>query len=899
MTQTLANRAKSSRRERRAHEHAQRRGDTHSHEPQQEADDPTFPIAWPLLLLFASGAASLIYQVLWIKQLALVVGVEVQAVTTGVSAFFAGLAIGGWIFGRLADRLARPLHLYALLEAGVLVLALASTWMLPHAAAPFASLQDRIGPLAWVLPFVLVGLPAVLMGGTLPVLMRVLCPAASHMGRSGARLYAANTAGAIAGTLAASFVLIPWLGVLGSACAAAALNAGAALVAALLGRTQQAIVPAAMSSSPAIASSPSAANSTDDVSSPAAAVQTAHDAPSPADTARATRTAKARLALVLYALAGGIALGYEVVWSQVIVQFISTRSFAFAVVLATYLLGLTLGSALASRYADRARDPWGVFAVLIVSAGLVALLEVAVLGNGLLQWQSLAREAALGATGSLLTAMCAGFAVAAVCVVFVPTLLLGAAFPFALRLNVDNQHTGRDVGAVVALNTAGGIAGTLLTGFVLVPKLGLIHTLAALAILAGAVSLIAVLRGSDVRPFARWSVPVLAVLTLVTVIVTPSDRLATLLAESRGGNLTFYEESAGGTVAVVEQNAGQRQFRRLYIQGVSNSGDTMASLRYMRLQALLPLIIHRETPRTALVIGLGTGITGGALLTWPGLEHRAVAELLPAVVRAAPQFKGNYSMNTDARMDIRMRDGRRELLRNAERYDLITLEPPPPSAAGVVNLYSSDFYRLAASRLQQGGIVAQWLPLPTQNEEDTRSLIQSFIQVFPHAALWTTELHEMMLVGSMQPLELDVPRIEARFAQPQVAAALREVGIASPAALLATWITDRAGLEYYAADAQPVTDDQPRIEYTTWVHRDAFPTTLAHLLALRTAPPLQGADETFRAAMENSRSALQSFYTAGLDAYKGDRDAWAQDIGNVLRTDPDNAYYRWLIGDGS
>jgi spermidine synthase len=698
MTETLANRAKSSRRERRAHERAQRRDDPHLHEPRKEAASPGLPIAWPLLLLFASGAASLIYQVLWIKQLALVVGVEVQAVTTGVSAFFAGLAIGGWVLGKLADRLARPLRLYALLEAGVLVLAVASTWMLPHAAAPFASLQDRIGPLAWALPFVLVGLPAVLMGGTLPVLMRALCPAAAHMGRSGARLYAANTAGAIAGTLAASFILIPWLGVQGSAYAAAALNAGAALVAALLGRTQPTLLPAVGSASPAIAPRQSTADVVHDVSSPASNVRTAHDAPSSEDIARNAHASKARLALALYAIAGGVALGYEVVWSQVIVQFISTRSFAFAVVLATYLLGLALGSALASRYADRARDPWGVFAVLIVSAGLVALLEIAVLGNGLLHWQSLAREAALGATGNLLTAMCAGFAVAAVCVVFVPTLLLGAAFPFALRLNVDNRHTGRDVGAVVALNTAGGIAGTLLTGFVLVPKLGLIHTLAALAVLAGAVSLAAVLRGSDVRPFARWSVPVLAALTLITVIVTPSDRLATLLAESRGGNLTFYEESAGGTVAVVEQNAGQRQFRRLYIQGVSNSGDTMASLRYMRLQALLPLIIHRETPRTALVIGLGTGITGGALLTWPGLEHRAVAELLPAVVRAAPQFKGNYAMSTDARMDIRMRDGRRELLRHAERYDLITLEPPPPSAAGIVNLYSSDFYRLAAAR---------------------------------------------------------------------------------------------------------------------------------------------------------------------------------------------------------
>jgi spermidine synthase len=891
MTQTLANRAKNARRERRAHERAQRREEVHlhAHAPLEQAARPALPILWPLLLLFASGAAALIYQVLWIKQLALVVGVEVQAVTTGVSAFFAGLAIGGWIFGRLADRLARPLYLYALLEAGVLVLAVASTGMLPHAAAPFASLQDRIGALAWALPFVLVGLPAVLMGGTLPVLMRALAPAARQMGRAGARLYAANTAGAIAGTLAASFVLIPWLGVLGSACAAAVLNGGAALAAVLTGWTRRAVVPVLRSSAATVVAGRSTTEIAHDDALAAAGMQ---------NTDRAV-VSQARLALVLYAIAGGVALGYEVVWSQVIVQFISTRSVAFAVVLATYLLGLALGSALASRYADRARDPWGAFATLIVLAGLVALLEIAVLGIGLPHWQSLVRAATLAATGSLLAAMCAGFAVAAGCVVFVPTLLLGAAFPFALRLNVDNRHTGRDVGAVVALNTAGGIAGTLLTGFVLVPALGLIHTLAALAVLAGAISLIAVLRGSNVQPLARWSVLVLAGSTLIAVFATPPDRLATLLAQSRGGTLAFYEESAGGTVAVVEQHAGQRPFRRLYIQGVSNSGDTMASLRYMRLQALLPLLIHRDTPRSALVIGLGTGITGGALLSWPGLNQRVVAELLPAVVRAAPQFSGNYGMSTDPRMDIRPRDGRRELLRNADRYDLITLEPPPPSAAGVVNLYSTDFYRLAASRLQQGGIVAQWLPLPTQNEADTRALIKSFIQVFPHAALWTTELHEMLLVGSMQPLELDVPRIAARFAQVQVAAALREVGIASPAALLATWITDRAGLAYYAADAGPVTDDRPRIEYAPWVREDAFPTTLAHLLALRTAPPLQGADDAFRAAMENSRGALQSFYAAGLDAYQGDRDAWARDIGEALRADPDNAYYRWLVGDGN
>src|SRR5690606_7935738 len=256
---------------------------------------------------------------------------------------------------------------------------------------------------------------------------------------------------------------------------------------------------------------------------------------------------------------------------------------------------------------------------------------------------------------------------------------------------------------------------------------------------------------------------------------------------------------------------------RLYIQGVSNSGDAMPSLRYMRLQALLPLIVHAGEPRSALVIGYGTGITAGALSRYPGLEQRVVAELLPGVLHAAPLFQGTYGAARDPGLQVRLRDGRRELLASAQRYDLITLEPPPPSAAGVVNLYSRDFYALAAARLHPHGIVAQWLPLPTQNLEDTRALVASFIEVFPHASLWTTELHEMLLVGSMDPMPLDAARIAARYGKPTVRKALAEVGVGSPAALLATWVTGRTGLASFAGQARAVTDDFPAIEYATWV----------------------------------------------------------------------------------
>jgi len=143
----------------------------------------------------------------------------------------------------------------------------------------------------------------------------------------------------------------------------------------------------------------------------------------------------------------------------------------------------------------------------------------------------------------------------------------------------------------------------------------------------------------------------------------------------------------------------------------------------------------------------------------------------------------------------------------------------------VVNLYSRDFYALARQRLNSNGLLAQWWPLPTQNDEDSRSLVRSFLDVFPHATLWTTELHEMLLIGSVEPIQLDATRIAARLARPGMSTALREVGIASPAALLATYITDRAGLEHYAQDAPPTTDDRPRIEYAAGLRRGEFART--------------------------------------------------------------------------
>ncbi|MCB1483441.1 MAG: fused MFS/spermidine synthase, partial [Hyphomicrobiaceae bacterium] len=607
-----------------------------------------------------------------------------------------------------------------------------------------------------------------------------------------------------------------------------------------------------------------------------------------------------RPVLVIYALAGGLALGYEVVWSQAIVQFLSTRVFAFSIVLATYLIGLAFGAHLSARYADRIRSPWNVFALLIAGAGLAGLGAVSLLGSWMAVAQTALEVVVLNATGNGLAGMSARFVVAAIWFVLLPTILLGAAFPVAMRLAAHEKYIGRDVGAAIGLNTIGGIAGAVITGFVLVPGLGLVRSMATLAVGAvvlGIVAMIAGSRSSDPaksRP-AFSAMAVIAMATVAFAIATPADQLGDLLAQSRRGSLVTYEESQGGTVAVIEQKGGAKPFRRLYVQGVSNSGDAMPSLRYMRLQALLPLIVHSGEPASVLVIGLGTGITAGATLRYP-LEKRVVAELLPAVLRAAHNFKGNYDATSDPRLDIRLRDGRRELLKSQEQYDVITLEPPPPAAAGVVNLYSVDFYRLARERLRSGGIMAQWLPLGTQNDEDTRSLVRSFLDVFPHASLWTTDIHEMLLLGSDAPLKLDVSKIAERFNQPDVKSALTEVGLASPAALLATWVTDRAGLQRYAGDAPAVTDDQPRIEYSSWARPDEVQRVLPELLALQTVPPLENADEPFRASVAVENELLSTFYAAAMNVQRGERELWARNMTRVMNEDGLNPYYRWFAG---
>jgi spermidine synthase len=318
----------------------------------------------------------------------------------------------------------------------------------------------------------------------------------------------------------------------------------------------------------------------------------------------------------------------------------------------------------------------------------------------------------------------------------------------------------------------------------------------------------------------------------------------------------------------------------------------------MRLQALLPLLVHPGEPKAVLVLGFGTGITAGATLASPLPEKRVVFELLPAVVRAGPLFQGNLGAAGDPRIEVRIGDGRQELLRGVARYDVITLEPPPPSAAGVANLYSREFYELARARLSPAGLVAQWWPLPAQNDEDSRSLVRSFLDAFPHVSLWSTELHEMLLLGSERPLRVDSARVASRFAAPETARALAEVGVESAEAALATFVTGREGLGRYAAGAPPVTDDRPLIEHAAWVRRGELVRVLPRLLELAADLPLAPLDP-LREAARAERAELHAFYRAALLEMEGRRAEATRALAQPLARDPGNLYYRWVVRGGS
>ena len=793
-------------------------------------------VAALVLPVFLSGASGLIYQVLWVRILSLTFGVTTAAVTTVLAGFMAGLALGSYVAGRVADRVRQPLLLYGAIELGIGALGLLTPrafgalpgvyeWLpWTDAASVEPVWQGRAVRLA--LAFTIVLVPTTLMGGTLPVVVRSSLLRSTRLHRDVGLLYAANTCGAILGTLAAGFVLIGTYGLQATATVAATGNFAAAGVAVALaalvrpsGAPPDAGAPAGdmgLSRQDAgqglrTSSEPEHLPGPGRVPGPRPAGEPGnHPGASERGAAGAEPAAPRYLQGVVawaYALSGFCALAYEVVWTRLLSLFFDGTTYPFTIMLATVLAGIAAGSAAASPLLSRRRN-WGlVFAILEALLGLSVVAGIWAFSrlHDLGAW---VRATSIG--GPLMVEDQVALAVS-VATIFPPAFIMGVAFPVAARLYATfPARAGSQIGTIYAANVCGAIFGSYVAGFLLIPHLGAQKTLVALAALNLLLGLLvlAILR----RP-AWWVRSLLGLAGAGALVglawLSPDLRARLLPGSVTGGALVWYAEDAEATVTVVDlpQPAG----RMMYLNSRPQAHDAEGPVRLHRLLGHFPMLLH-PGPQRVLVVGLGGGATAGAVAEYPGVDVDVV-ELVPHVIDAA-RFFAHVNGDVVNRPNVRLLvdDGRNFLLRavrSGRRYDVITADVIRPHHAGAANLYSVEYYRLAAAALNDDGLMMQWLDTDPMHRHQL--MLRSFLEVFPYAALW---LNGDLLIGSKRPLVLDGAALSQRIARSRVdRAALAAAGIHDAGALLHWFVARDDELRAYAGEGAVLSDDRPTVEY--------------------------------------------------------------------------------------
>jgi spermidine synthase len=734
-----------------------------------------------LALFFFSGACGLIYQVLWLRLLALVFGVTVYAASTVLAAFMTGLALGSALAGRILTRVRRPLLTFAVAEVLIGVSALATPMALNAASGLYQRLH-QLSPESLALLTVarlLTGLvvllvPTMLMGLTLPVLSASALVRGSSFGSRVSALYAVNTAGAVSGAVLTGFYLIGAIGIDRSFQMAAALNIAVGLVALALSRRVEGVNARATELAP-------------NATAPGGPVPTPATGPS------------ATVIGVVVAISGFVALALEIVWFRMLVQYLAATTYAFTTMLAMVLAGIAIGGAIAARLLKRARDWAAWLAILQAATAIVALASAIFLG-----WSY--------AAGWRTSSEIQGSAAAILPV----TILMGISFPIALHL-VASAAVGdgpsavaRRVGRLYSLNVLGAIGGALMSGFVVLPLLGTRRALVAIAALYGASALLLVAG----HPRHRRLLVRLAVIGVLFVALAPRvpDPFAAAYERRYGRDMREFWRDEGVQTAV---SVHASQFRRsLYLDGLHQANDGPEMVRLHRIIGHLPMVLHAD-PKQALVIGLGGGATAGAVS-----QHRTtrvqVVELSDSVRRAAPFFAHvNYDVINQPNVRMRVDDGRNFLLLSGERFDVITADIIQPIHAGAGNLYSREYFTLVRNALAPGGLAMQWIGQrpPTQYT----LIMRTFLDVFPDVTLW---LDGNLMVGSLEPLRLDAATLAARRADPVTAAALDEVGLRSFADLTSWYTGGAAEMRRFVGPGPRLTDDQPLLEYHRSLPRD-------------------------------------------------------------------------------
>lgn len=745
-------------------------------------------IAVLCLAVFCSGAGSLVYQVVWIRKVTGITSATATAAALVVGAFMAGLAVGSRIAGRNQWLLARALPAFAGAEFTAALLAIASIPLLDGSLAllEIGGLRS-LGPASIWLPYAVIVLfllvPTTLLGMSLPLL---IAHDELHTGQSRYfvnLVYGTNTLGAVAGCLLAGFVTIEHLGLRGSLWLGAALATTAALM----------VLPLAQRPGTASAAAP---------------------ASPPGDPVPPV----ARSFLLAAFLCGWVALAAEIVWTRLVALIVLNTVYAYTQVLTAVLVGIALGGyggLLFCRWASAAatRNRLIELSVLLLTIGALLTAAVPVLLTSSALVGEHLPELARG--NSLRAALTLG------AVLVPPTAAIAFVLPMLILLASDRQRY-RAFGDLYAINTWGGVAGSLLAGLLLLPWLGLDWSLALIAM--GGILSAAVLCAGHPRPVRAAVFPaagMIGVLALSAMTTLPQDVYRMRLPP--GATVLDFRETALNDSMVVADGSGDRQ---LWINSswVAATGGGHLSLGH--LPAMLP-----EGRRQALGIGFGTGQTFAAILDM-GLGRLDAVEIDRGVIDLSATWFGDANGDLAGRPDVAVHhdDGRAFLRTTTQAYDLIILEPLQAWSAGTTQLYTRDFYREARRRMAEGAILAQWIPFYGQDAEATRSMVATAIAEFPNASLWLDYRDGILLLGEGDDPP-DWRKVESQFST--YTANRGKMGrLDSPEDLLAMFQLGPRALARWTRGARILSDDRPFLEFAAArnIGRDDFLPILESML---------------------------------------------------------------------
>jgi spermidine synthase len=771
-----------------------------------------------LLLFFLGGVSALVYEVTWVRLLSLSFGVSVYAVSAVLTAFMGGLALGSWLFGRLAARIdagsgdpGALLRLYALIQVGVGVCALLAPPLFGLLSGLYVWVYRQFTPDFYTFNLIRFGLaalvllaPTSLMGGTLPIMGQLLGRQEASRGGALGGLYAASTFGGVVGAFATGLFLIRLFGVQNTIYLAAATDwivAGVAFVLAQSGRTRtenhpEGTRPRTKSQEPQAASRGAKAKSKEQRTKNSAVPNTQHEARTTQPVARFSilnsqfSISAERLVLWGFALSGFASLGYEVVWTRLLAIFSLNAVFSFTIMLTTFLVGLAVGGAIAARRVDRSAQPLALFGTLELAIGVSTILMLFVFAKlpSLLE-----RFTQPDTFGRLIFAE---FFAAAI-TMFVPTVLIGATFPVAARIyGGGDESVGRRVGRLYALNTVGAALGAFIAGFGLIPLLGLQRAALTLAMLNLAIGAAALLTLAVV-PTRRLG-GAIATAVIAALLLPPGIYLG--FREGTTPQLVFYREGADATVAVFEVK--EPPLKVSFVNGRSEVPTDRYSMGAFYLLGHLPPLL-RPNAQSALMVSFGNGIATGAM-SRHGIPRIQAVELVAEQVEAARIYRQeNRDVLDYPGLHLTIEDGRNYLMRTDERFDIITADATHPINTSSWALFTRDFYSLTRQRLADDGVFVQWLPFHDLSSQDFRDIIKTFQSVFPHTSLWYTGGTHSFLVATPQPLT----RAQVLGLDAQIKAAGIADDLGDGQKLAGDMLMDEGAVAKYVDGAQIVSDD--------------------------------------------------------------------------------------------